>query len=99
MQISTITLSIAAAFASTVVVANNCADNFVWCGSDLLGTGDYRGYIQNKLIGAGVEASEFNIQNSAWKCLNDGQGNADYITICTHLCQYGGAGQNDYCLN
>ncbi|TID22854.1 hypothetical protein E2P81_ATG01987 [Venturia nashicola] len=94
MKLALLTLAACA----LTVTASNCEDNFNWCGWDLLKRGDYRDYIKAALTDAKKPITEHNVNNSLFKCANNGKGDASFLKICEGTCEYGGSGKsNDFC--
>lgn len=59
--------------------------------------GDYFNYIVVRVIGQGMKGSDFEIDNSLFRCVAGSDGDIDFVTMCSNGCVDAGWDKSDYC--
>ncbi|KAI1381195.1 hypothetical protein F4677DRAFT_119323 [Hypoxylon crocopeplum] len=93
----TIAAAAMAGLASTVF-ADECRNNGIYCGSALLGKGNYFANIIEELEANGQSTDQNHVEQSLFVCGDDkGAAHAHFQAFCPNGCQ-GGDKKNDFCI-
>ncbi|PLN84021.1 hypothetical protein BDW42DRAFT_191782 [Aspergillus taichungensis] len=94
VNIKTLTLAVLATF-SSLVAADPCQSDRLYCGNGLLAIGDYGAAIDEALVAADEPVDDDTRNNGLFLCANDGTGDISWDSTCEQ-CQDGGE-EDDYC--
>ncbi|KAK2757014.1 hypothetical protein FQN54_004983 [Arachnomyces sp. PD_36] len=77
-------------------IADNCVPGLFYCGSTLVGKGNYQGQIDQAIHDAGQPEID-NGANDLFYCVGGDSGVIDWQRLCTSGCIDAGAGNSDHC--